>query len=217
MLCREQLRGREGSELHISRSSTHNSLKCRSSDKTVINIRVKMPETAEEFSRNLTTNRNCTVEITNLTKSLCLINPKVYMKSGYSFNPPQPTVCPSKTEVCSFSKAEDGAKGCVGVLTYEVHDLPKNHSNEIVAIMFSVPFDYNFYSNWLGIGVFELARECNEDLYDHMYNDKDMVNFARDKCCGSGVKYLGRVLELRATMSDGGRAMLKLEVFDRTT
>ena len=39
-------------------------------------LAVKMPETAEAVSATLTTNRNCTIEITNLSSSYCLINPK---------------------------------------------------------------------------------------------------------------------------------------------
>lgn len=39
-------------------------------------LAVKMPETAEAVSATLTTNRNCTIEITNVSGSYCLINPK---------------------------------------------------------------------------------------------------------------------------------------------
>ncbi|KAJ8364598.1 hypothetical protein SKAU_G00134290, partial [Synaphobranchus kaupii] len=176
---------------------------------------VKMPETAEEFSSNLTTNRNCTVEITNVSSTFCLINPKVYMNSGYTFNPPQPTVRTTMTEVCSFSKKEDTASGSVGVLTYELFDMQKRHCNELIAVMFSVPFDYNFYKNWLGVGIFEHTRTCDEDLYKHMYYDKDMTNFTRAESTGSGLEYKGRVVDLRASMSNVGRSIIKLEVFDK--
>jgi len=177
---------------------------------------VKMPETAEEFSSKLTTNRNCTIEINNMSSKYCLINPKVYMDSGFSFNPPQPTVRASQTEVCSFTKDDDSASGCVGVLTYEIFEMQSRHCNEIIAVMFSVPFDYNFYKNWLGLGIFEHTRACDKGLYKHMYYEKDdMTNFARSESNGSGMEYKGRVVELRASMSNIGRAILKLEVYDR--
>lgn len=174
-----------------------------------------MPETAEEFSSQLTTNRNCTIEITNLSNNFCLINPKVYMNSGYTFNPPQPTVRTTKTEVCSFTKKEDAASGSVGVLTYELFDMQNRHCNELIAIMFSVPFDYNFYKNWFGVGIFEHTRKCDEDLYKHMYYQDDPANFVRTESKGSGVEFKGRVAELRANMSNVGRAIIKLEVYDR--
>lgn len=37
---------------------------------------VNMPETAESHSYTLNTNRNCTVEITNVSSGYCLVNPK---------------------------------------------------------------------------------------------------------------------------------------------
>ncbi|KAG7492320.1 hypothetical protein MATL_G00013110 [Megalops atlanticus] len=174
-----------------------------------------MPETAEAVSSTLTTNRNCTIEITNVSSSYCLMNPKVYMSSGFSFNPPQPTVRTTKTEVCSFTKDDNTASGSVGVLTYELFDMRSRHCNELIAIMFSVPFDYNFYKNWLGVGIFEHTRACDEALYKHMYYEKDFTNFTRAEANGSGVEYKGRVVDLRATMSNVGRAIIKLEIYDK--
>lgn len=37
---------------------------------------VIMPETAESHAVTLTTNRNCTIEITNVSANYCLVNPK---------------------------------------------------------------------------------------------------------------------------------------------
>ncbi|XP_067432551.1 DELTA-sagatoxin-Srs1a-like [Thunnus thynnus] len=174
-----------------------------------------MPETAESHAVILTTNRNCTIEITNVSTTYCLVNPKVYMESGFCFSPPQPTVRTNKTEVCSFTKDDNTASGAVGVLTYELFDMHRRHCNELIAVMFSVPFDYNFYKNWLGVGVFEHTRACDEKLYKLMYNDKDFTNFERHEADGSGVAYKGRVVDVRACMSDEGRAIVKLEVYDK--
>lgn len=37
---------------------------------------VNMPETAESHAVALTTNRNCVMEITNVSSVYCLVNPK---------------------------------------------------------------------------------------------------------------------------------------------
>ncbi|XP_022598591.1 DELTA-sagatoxin-Srs1a-like [Seriola dumerili] len=174
-----------------------------------------MPETAESHSITLTTNRNCTIEITNVSSVYCLINPKVYMKSGFTYNPPQPTVRTTKSEVCSFTKDDNTASGAVGVLTYELFDMRNRHCNELMAVMFSVPFDYNFYKNWLGVGVFEHTKACDKKLFELMYEGKDFTNFVRHEADGSGVKYAARTVDVRACMSDEGRAMIKLEVYDK--
>ncbi|XP_056153663.1 DELTA-actitoxin-Afr1c-like [Lampris incognitus] len=174
-----------------------------------------MPETAESHAAVLPTNRNCTVEITNVSSFFCLHNPKVYMDSGFSFSPPQPTVRTAKTEVCSFTKDDNTASGAVGILTYELFDMRNRHCNELVAIMFSVPFDYNLYKNWLGVGIFEHTRPCDEKLYKHMYYEKDFTNFVRQEANGSGVMYAGRMVDARATMSSEGRAIIKVELYDK--
>ncbi|KAM4623707.1 DELTA-actitoxin-Afr1c-like isoform 1-T2 [Polymixia lowei] len=174
-----------------------------------------MPETAEAHAAGLTTNRNCTIEITNVSTTFCLVNPKVYMSSGFSFNPPQPTVRTTKSEVCSFIKDDNTASGAVGVLTYELFDMRSRHCNELVAIMFSVPFDYNLYKNWYGIGIFEHTRACDEKLYKLMYYEKDFTNFQRHEADGSGVMYPGRMVDVRATMSSEGKAIIKLELYDK--
>nr|XP_057924342.1 uncharacterized protein LOC131126139 [Doryrhamphus excisus] len=174
-----------------------------------------MPETAESHAFNLTTNRNCTIEVSNVTHGFCLTNPKVYMESGFPFSPPQPTVRLHRSEVCSFTKDDNTASGAVGVVTYELFDMNRKHCNELVAIMFSVPFDYAIFKNWLGVGVFEHTRPCDKKLYEHMYNEKDFTNFVRHEADGSGVMYKGRMVDVRACMSDEGRAIVKVEVYDR--
>ncbi|KAK9530867.1 hypothetical protein VZT92_012342 [Zoarces viviparus] len=174
-----------------------------------------MPEHAEAHSHTIPTNRNCTVEITNVSSTFCLVNPKVHMESGFVYNPPQPTLRPQLTEVCSFTKDDNTASGAVGVMTYELFNMQKRHCNEVIAVMFSVPFDYTFYKNWLGVGIFEHTRACDGKLFDLMYNKKDFTNFVRHEADGSGVSYGGRSVDVRACMSDEGKAIVKLEVYDK--
>lgn len=137
------------------------------------------------------------------------------MESGFSFSPPQPTVRTNRTEVCSFTKDDNTASGAVGVLTYELFNMHQSKCEEQMAVMFSVPFDYNFYKNWLGVGVFEHTQACDEKLYDLMYKGKTFTNFVRHEADGSGVTYQGGAVDVRACMSDEGRAIVKLEVYDR--
>ncbi|XP_031585828.1 bryoporin-like [Oreochromis aureus] len=174
-----------------------------------------MPETAEAVSATLTTNRNCTIEITNVSGSYCLINPKVYMKSGFCQHPPQPTIRTTKTEVCSFTKDDNTATGAVGVLTYDLFHMQSRVCSERMAIMFSVPFDHNLYKNQLAIGVFEQSRACDKQLYDQMYDGKDLSNFTRSEANGCGLEYKAKYVDLRATMSTVGKAMVKLELYDK--
>uniref|UniRef100_A0A4W5PAR0 Actinoporin-like protein n=1 Tax=Hucho hucho TaxID=62062 RepID=A0A4W5PAR0_9TELE len=140
---------------------------------------------------------------------------RVYMSSGYCYHPPQPTVHTTKTEVCSFTKDDDKATGAVGVLTYDLFHMQSCVCSERMAIMFSVPYDYNFYKNWLGVGVFEVARACDKQLYNHMYKEKDFSKFVRSEASGSGVEYKAQHVDLRATMSNVGKSIIKVELYDK--
>ncbi|XP_049419361.1 uncharacterized protein LOC125880697 [Epinephelus fuscoguttatus] len=174
-----------------------------------------MRDTAEAHSHTLTTNRNCTIEITNNSSHFCLVNPKVHMESGFVYNPPQPTLRPTLTEVCSFTKDDNTASGAVGVMTYELFHMQSRQCDELIAIMFSVPFDYNFYKNWLGLGIFDHTKPCDDKLFDFMYNGKDQDDFQRHEADGSGVVFKGKSLEVRGCMSDEGKAIIKLELYDK--
>ncbi|XP_026062849.1 bryoporin [Carassius auratus] len=172
-------------------------------------------QNAEAVSATINTNRNCTVEITNVSSNYCLINPKVYMSSGFSYHPPQPTIRTAKTEVCSFTKDDNTATGAVGILTYDLFHMQNRMCTERMAILFSVPFDYHLYKNVMGIGLFESSRGCDKALYKHMYEGKDFSQFTRADVGGSGITHRGKKIDLRATMSTVGKAIIKLEVYDK--
>ncbi|XP_039990809.1 DELTA-stichotoxin-Hcr4a-like [Xiphias gladius] len=174
-----------------------------------------MSESAEALAANLTSRRNVTIEITNLTNNYCLVDPKVYLESGNCHSPPQPTVRPLKTEVCNFSKTSAKTSGAVGVLTYDLFEKHTNCAKETIAIMFSVPYDYNMYKNWLAVGIYREGKECNEALYKEMYYNKKQEGFVREEANGSGITYEGASLDIKATMSPMGRAILKVEVWDK--
>lgn len=173
-----------------------------------------MSESAEALAANQESRRNVTIEITNITSSYCLLDPEVYLDSGNCHSPPQPTVRPTKTEVCNFSKTRAKSTGAVGVLTY---DLFKRGSGakEKLAIMFSVPFDYNIYKNWVAVGIYDKGKECDESLYKEMYYNKEQKGFVREEAKGSILLFEGKDLDIMCTMSPMGRAIMKVEVWDK--
>ncbi|KAL2101277.1 hypothetical protein ACEWY4_003038 [Coilia grayii] len=174
-----------------------------------------MSETAEAVAADVGTRRNVTIEINNLTNNYCLLNPRVFLDSGETYNPPQPTVRPLKAEVCSFSKNKAKATGSVGVMTYDLFERSRNDYVETLAIMFSIPWDYNLYKNWFAVGIYPKGRACDEALYKEMYYDKKQKDFVREQANGSGIDYVGNHLDVRATMSPMGKAIMKVEVWDK--
>ncbi|XP_059181310.1 DELTA-stichotoxin-Hcr4a-like [Centropristis striata] len=172
-----------------------------------------MSESAEAVAANLKSSRNATIEILNLTNGYCLIDPKVYLESGHVYIPPQPTVRPQKVEVCNFSRVK--TSGAVGVLTYDLFKKGSHSAAEKIAIMFSVPRDYNIYKNWLGLAIYKADKECNEKLYKEMYESKEQVGFVREEAHGCGLTFEGMNVDIMGTMSPMGRAIVKVEIWDK--
>ncbi|XP_030626167.1 bryoporin-like [Chanos chanos] len=173
-----------------------------------------MSAQAETVSASINSFRSCTMEINNISRIYCLTNPKTHMISGYVFRPPQPTIQPNKTDVCAFAKTGLGFRGAVGVLTYELSHVETQHGEKVLAIMFSVPFDYNLYENWLAVGVFNKTRKCNEKLFKHMYYDEN-GDFKRIKARESGMVFTEDTVEIMASMGSGGRTVIKMEIYDK--
>ncbi|KAL3968109.1 nucleoside-diphosphate kinase [Sarotherodon galilaeus] len=174
-----------------------------------------MSESAEALAVAVESRRNVSIEITNLTNNYCLTDPKVFLESGNCRSPPQPTVRPQKTEVCNFGKGKAKATGAVGVLTYDLFKRELNRADETLAIMFSVPYDYNMYKNWFALGIYKKGKECNESLFKEMYYNKEQVGFIRAEAKGSDLTFEGGSLDIKGTMSPLGRAIMKVELWDK--
>uniref|UniRef100_A0A8C1VTN3 Uncharacterized protein n=1 Tax=Cyprinus carpio TaxID=7962 RepID=A0A8C1VTN3_CYPCA len=150
-----------------------------------------------------------------LSAAATSLTSRVYMSSGFSYHPPQPTIRTAKTEVCSFTKNEHTATGAVGILTYDLFHMQNRMCTERMAVLFSIPFDYLLYKNVMGIGLFESSCGCDKALYKHMYEGKDFSRFTRADVGGTGIIHSGNQIDLRATMSTVGKAIIKLEVYDK--
>lgn len=138
------------------------------------------------------------------------------MSAGFVFSPPQPTLFPDCGVMCSFVRDHNTAAGAKGVLTYDMFDiLGKWHRIGKMAVMFSVPCDYGSDQNRLAVGVFGVDAECDEELFQKMYKSEGGTDFVRHCADGSGLKYESTVVDVRACMSNGGRAIIKLELYNK--
>ncbi|XP_028311169.1 actinoporin-like protein [Gouania willdenowi] len=171
---------------------------------------------AEALAADVDRKRSVVIEIKNVTNNYCLMNPKVFLDSGETYNPPSPTVCPLKTEVCIFTKSSGKATGCVGVMTYDIFEKSRNDLVGTLGLMFSVPWDYNLYKNWVAVGVFKIGSNCDEALYKVMYYEKDQKGhgFTREEATGSGFTYQGQGLNIMAVMSPMAKATMRVEMWD---
>ncbi|XP_073720686.1 tereporin-Ca1-like [Misgurnus anguillicaudatus] len=169
--------------------------------------------TAESVSTRIDTIRNCTIEINNMSNIYNLINPKVFTFSGHCCSLPEPTISSNKTGICAFTKTEFSARGAVGVLTYDLCHMENQACSERMALLFSIPFDYVLYDGMWAVGVFDITRECDKALYYSMYEGKQ-TGFIRENAKVSEITYKGETVELKATMSNVDKAIIKLEIRD---
>ncbi|XP_056147323.1 uncharacterized protein LOC130122435 [Lampris incognitus] len=157
--------------------------------------------------------RNCSIEINNGSSSYTLANPRVFTESGNCEVPLPPMVGPYSSVSAFFNKTTASATGTVGVFTYDLFNPDLNDYSHVMAVMFSVPYDRNLYSNWFAVGIFDRGDECDYNLYDIMYNGSEN-NFVRAKADGSSIGYEGDYVVVRASMSDSGEAVLRVDVND---
>jgi len=94
------------------------------------------------------------------------------------------------------------ATGAVGVFAYYIPNIDKT-----LAVMFSVPFDYNFYQNWWNAKLYPGNQRANYDQYYDLYYDANpfKANGWHERSLGSGLKF-------RGSMSNSGKATLEIHV-----
>ncbi|XP_043919542.1 cytolysin tenebrosin-B-like [Protopterus annectens] len=152
--------------------------------------------------------RAVAIEISNYSSRYDLRNPSYCTTSGYCCNPPPPTISKSGKGTCVFTKTGGTARGCVGVLTYQLSD----HS---IAIMFSNPFDYNLYRICYGMEIFNRHRTADENLFKEMYYAP--VNAEKRRIVGSCSSHLELSydgINVKATMSSSSKSIMKVEIHD---
>ncbi|KAI4886182.1 hypothetical protein NFI96_029512, partial [Prochilodus magdalenae] len=196
----------------------------------------------DQISRSMDTWRNATIQITNHSETSILANPRWVQVSPLrsrkkqdrtlppvdplchtnhflipplqptSTIPPQPTINRRTKEACSFSKTPHTARGSVGVLTYQILRNGTYNVGEL-AIMFSVPYDYNLYENTFALGIYQPNISCDDDLFNKMYYS--CGPFTRGKGSGSVIEYSGEQALVRGTMSAFGQSVIKVEFWDK--
>ncbi|CAK6980509.1 DELTA-thalatoxin-Avl1a-like [Scomber scombrus] len=157
------------------------------------------------------THRQCSIEIENKCSVYTLCNPRVHTVSGHCETPLPPTLGPSESGSARFTKTPQTACGSVGVFTYDLLNGSTKQHDARLAVMFSNPYDFNLYSNWYAVGVFDTAKTCDHELYKQMYNSAEN-GFVRGKAKGSGLTYSSHHVTIRATMSDGYQPVMKVQV-----
>ncbi|CAL8390512.1 unnamed protein product [Arctogadus glacialis] len=162
--------------------------------------------------------RGCYVELVNSCATVTLTNPELYIERGCCSVPLALNLGPKSRSMATFVKFTGTATGAVGVLTY---DLVKAEDTRNIllklAVMYSVPFNYNSYTNWYAIGLMNSHTKCCQELYSRMYYNDVVQNgdFVRAEGGGSSLQKQRDHVLVQASMSDTGTALLRVEVTEK--
>jgi len=73
-------------------------------------------------------------------------------------------------EAMAGHKVGHTATGCSGVVSWNIH------AGKILAVMYSVPYNQDWYSNWLAVGIFD--EQDTAHFFDKMYEGRE-IEFKR--------------------------------------
>ena len=97
------------------------------------------------------------------------------------------------------------ATGAVGVLAYYIPSIHKT-----LAVMWSIPFDYNLHENWWNAKLYHGDKRPGQAEYEDLYYDANpfKANGWHERDLGSGLKF-------RGSMSSSGKATLEIHVLKK--
>ena len=95
---------------------------------------------------------------------------ETHVHGGYISEAPQP-VSPGTKEALAGHKTGYTATGCEGTVSWKI-----GNTSRMLVVMYSVPYDHNFHSNWCGTGVF--TEQDTSGFFEKMYNDNE-IGFKR--------------------------------------
>ena len=111
------------------------------------------------------------VQIINFTdEPLQLVREEVH--SGSMHTRPTPTIMPGGNESYIARKTSGTATGAIGAVGYRI-----GGSNNVVAISISCPYNFNFASNTLALGIYQWdIDEVNKMNGNHIYHEMKKID-----------------------------------------
>uniref|UniRef100_A0A671WM40 Uncharacterized protein n=1 Tax=Sparus aurata TaxID=8175 RepID=A0A671WM40_SPAAU len=156
---------------------------------------------------------------TNITNKSCHYTLRyvgVHLVSGFCARPLplkiKPGYCYCSSGSALFSKTAGAARGAAAVFSYDLYNKSTGRSDGRIAVMFSVPFDFNLYSSWYAVGVFDKSTTCDSDLYNQMYNSTGHM-FTR-AAAGHRLDHDSDQVSITALMTISSQTILSLQVRD---
>jgi len=101
------------------------------------------------------------------------VHSRVHRSSGKWGKKIPQRVFPGKRESLFGRKSSVKATGVAGTISWKIGN------GDCAVVMFSLPYDFNLYSNWLSVGIMKESdvQGGGSELFDKMYNEEG--NFTR--------------------------------------
>ncbi|XP_028929685.1 DELTA-thalatoxin-Avl1a-like [Ornithorhynchus anatinus] len=167
-----------------------------------------MAQTIEHLVHEVEAGRCVGIEITNTT-NMTFRSPRTFCFSGHTLTPPTPIIHPNNAGFCIFVKRKFSLRGSVGLLVYEIED-------QTLAIMFSNPFDYNFFKVEFAVALSGYKEETQDlkAFFELLYHEKQKgwLKMAKEKLCECQcpVSLENNGIRVTATMSNNAKAIIKV-------
>jgi len=120
-------------------------------------------------------------------------------------------VFPGKKESSFGRKSSGTATGVAGMVSWKIDN------GDCAVVMFSLPFDFNLYSNWLSVGIMKGSRvlQNNKELFDVMYGGKES-NFTRGQFYSDPkpIEFKNGSYKIVGEMGTTHEAEIKIQIFD---
>ena len=85
---------------------------------------------------------------------------------------PQGVILPGEKEIMQGHKVHLSTHGACGVACWRV-----DCSRSVLAVMWSIPLHFSFWTNWMAIGIFPDTMEISQQIFDLMYSGEQGVIF----------------------------------------
>jgi hypothetical protein len=82
--------------------------------------------------------------------------------------------------------------------------------DKTVHVMWSVPFDYNLYSNWWNIAVVDGRQAPDENVHDHLYNGSGGMPYPNKP--DQHISNEQKGFHVHGIMTNNGQATLEVEL-----
>nr|AXS67899.1 coluporin-27 [Colubraria reticulata] len=139
------------------------------------------------------------IEVENWT-DYPLLYPQIRVVGGFKTENHPTAIQPAKREAFALHKEMDDATGVYGIVSWSVQG-----ENRIFVIMWSAPFNFNFHSNWLGVGLTKkghTTRPPRDQWFRQMYDgfsDSNFTFFRREFDMATDPVVYGNGKEFRIT------------------